>query len=117
MAQLLWQLNHPFALVHSLERSSSALRKKYPLRVSSSPSTSYQAKGRFWVDTVEKLRITMTRKFIGIFRLPGALTTDQLCCSELRRPVEVAGTKRSFLRLVYCAIEHKLGPYQLETAE
>ena len=27
----------------------------------------------------------MTRKFIGIFRLPGALTTDQLCCSELRQ--------------------------------
>jgi hypothetical protein len=38
-----------------------------------------------WVDTVEKLRITMTRKFIGIFRLPGALTTDQLYRSELRQ--------------------------------
>jgi hypothetical protein len=36
-------------------------------------------------DTVEKLRITMTRKFIGIFRLPGALTTDQLYRSELRQ--------------------------------
>ena len=37
------------------------------------------------VDTVEKLRITMTRKFIGIFRLPGAQITDQLCRSELRQ--------------------------------
>jgi len=27
----------------------------------------------------------MTRKFIGIFRLPSALTTDQLCRSELRQ--------------------------------
>ncbi len=36
-------------------------------------------------DSVEKLRITMIRKFIGIFRLPGALTTDQLCRSELRQ--------------------------------
>ncbi len=36
-------------------------------------------------DTVEKLRITMTRKFIGNFRLPGAQITDQLCRSELRQ--------------------------------
>ena len=27
----------------------------------------------------------MTRKFIGIFRLPGAQITDQLCRSELRQ--------------------------------
>jgi len=36
-------------------------------------------------DTVEKLCITMTRKFIGIFRLPGAQITDQLCRSKLRQ--------------------------------
>jgi len=36
-------------------------------------------------DSVEKLRITMTRKFIGICRLPGAQITDQLCRSELRQ--------------------------------
>ena len=36
-------------------------------------------------DTVEKLRITMTIKFLGIFRLPGARTTDQLRPSELRQ--------------------------------
>ena len=36
-------------------------------------------------DTVEKLRITMIRKFIGIFRLPGARITDQLCASEVRQ--------------------------------
>ena len=38
-----------------------------------------------WVDTVEKLRITMTTKFIGIFRLPSAQSTDQLCRSELHQ--------------------------------
>ena len=36
-------------------------------------------------DTVEKLRITMTIKFIGIFRLPGARTTDRLGRSELHQ--------------------------------
>jgi hypothetical protein len=35
--------------------------------------------------SVEKLCITTTRKFIGIFRLPGAQVTDQWCRSELRQ--------------------------------
>ena len=35
-----------------------------------------------WVDTVEKLCITMSRKFNRIFRLPGARVTDQLCRFE-----------------------------------
>ena len=35
--------------------------------------------------SVEKLRFTMTGKLVRIFRSPGALTTDQLCCSELRQ--------------------------------
>ena len=34
---------------------------------------------------VEKLRITMIRKFKGIFQLPSAQTTDRLCRSELRQ--------------------------------
>ena len=36
----------------------------------------------YWVYSVEKLRITMIRKFKGIFRMPGARITDQLCASE-----------------------------------
>jgi len=35
--------------------------------------------------SVEKLRITMIRKFKGIFQSPGARITDQLCRSELRQ--------------------------------
>jgi len=38
-----------------------------------------------WVDTVEKLCFTTARKFIGIFRLPGARITDQLCASEVHQ--------------------------------
>jgi len=36
-------------------------------------------------DTVEKLRITMIRKFKGIFQSHGARITDQLCRSEWRQ--------------------------------
>ena len=35
--------------------------------------------------SVEKLRITMIRKFKGIFHSPGARITDQLCRSELHQ--------------------------------
>ncbi len=35
--------------------------------------------------SVEKLRITMIRKFKGISQSPGARITDQLCRSELRQ--------------------------------
>jgi len=35
--------------------------------------------------SVEKLRITMIRKFKGIFQSPGARITDQLCRSESRQ--------------------------------
>ncbi len=37
------------------------------------------------VYSVEKLRITMIRKFKGIFRMPGARITDQLCASEVHQ--------------------------------
>jgi len=37
------------------------------------------------LNTVEKLGFTMTRKFIGIFCLPGARIADQLCGSESRQ--------------------------------
>jgi hypothetical protein len=42
-------------------------------------------KGPLLAYSVEKLGITMTRKFIGIFRLPGARIADQLCRSESRQ--------------------------------
>ncbi|VUX56279.1 protein of unknown function [uncultured Woeseiaceae bacterium] len=36
-------------------------------------------------EAVEKLRFTTARKFKGIFRLPGARITDQLCASEVHQ--------------------------------
>jgi len=45
----------------------------------------YLAEWPQWVYSVEKLRITMIRKFKGIFQLPGARITDRLCRSELRQ--------------------------------
>ena len=56
----------------------------WPRKSVASPRFGYH-RCLLWVDTVEKLRITMTRKFIGIFRLPGAQISDQLCRSELRQ--------------------------------
>ncbi len=38
-----------------------------------------------WVNSVEKLCYTTARKFLGIFRLPGARITDQFCGSEMRQ--------------------------------
>jgi hypothetical protein len=38
--------------------------------------------------SVEKLRITMIRKFKGIFQSPGAQISDQWCRSELRQAAE-----------------------------
>ena len=40
---------------------------------------------RFTLNTVEKLCYTTARKFLGIFRLPGARITDQFCGSEVRQ--------------------------------
>jgi hypothetical protein len=37
------------------------------------------------VNTVEKLCFTTARKFLGIYRLPGARITDRLCRSEVRQ--------------------------------
>jgi len=41
--------------------------------------------GRFTPNSVEKLCFTTARKFLGIFRLPGARITDQFCGSEVRQ--------------------------------
>jgi hypothetical protein len=35
--------------------------------------------------SVEKLCFTKARKFKGVFRLPGARITDQLCASEVHQ--------------------------------
>ncbi len=59
----------------------SAFQVKRPLFA----ARSRLIEGPLSADTVEKLRITMTRKFIGIFQLPGAQITDQLCRSELHQ--------------------------------
>ena len=40
---------------------------------------------RFTPYSVEKLRITMIRKFKGIFQSPGARITARLCRSKLRQ--------------------------------
>ena len=37
------------------------------------------------MNSVEKLCFTTARKFLGIFRLPGARITDQFCGSEVRQ--------------------------------
>ncbi len=36
-------------------------------------------------NTVEKLYLTTARKFLGIYRSPGARITDRLCRSEVRQ--------------------------------
>ena len=45
----------------------------------------YHCEGPLVTDTVEKLRFTTAENFIGIFRMPGARTTDQLCASEVHQ--------------------------------